>query len=186
MPRAGGCTVRIMRASASAVLLSAALCGVVLTGCRPDAVGARAGSSQVGSSRTEGTEDLIGQLLFMATGAFDVQSTQKARVPGGLRRAVWEDRVPLDARRVVIQYDSDARPLTWMLEVTEPGFTARDVAGTDARTVSTAQGTGLRPGPASRLRDTLVLTRSDSLKILTRSYATQVEPDLLGAFQPAP
>lgn len=175
-----------MRASAPAALLSAALCALVLTGCRPDTGGAQAGGSQVGSSRTDGTGDLIGQVLFMATGAFDVQSTQKARVPGGLRRAVWEDRVPLDARRVVIQYDSDARPMTWMLEFTEPGFTARDVAGADARTVSTSQGTGLRPGPASRLRDTLVLTRTDGLKILTRSYATQVEPELLGAFQPAP
>ncbi|MFN4250314.1 hypothetical protein [Deinococcus sp.] len=169
-----------MRASASAALLSAALCALVLTGCRPDA-----GSSQAGNARTDGTGDLIGQVLFMATGAFDVQSTQKARVPGGLRRAVWEDRVPLDARRVVIQYDSDARPMTWMLELTQPGFTARDVAGADARAVRTAQGEGLRPGAASRLRDTLVLTRTDGLKILTRSYATQVEPELLGAFQPA-
>lgn len=170
-----------MRASASAALLSAALCALVLTGCRPDA-----GSYQAGNARTDGTGDLIGQMLFMATGAFDVQSTQKARVPGGLRRAVWEDRVPLDARRVVIQYDSDARPMTWMLEITRPGFTARDVAGADARAVRTEQGEGLRPGPASRLRDTLVLTRTDGLKILTRSYATQVEPELLGAFQPAP
>lgn len=174
-----------MRASASAALLSAALCALVLTGCRPDVGSSQGGGSQAGNARTDGTGDLIGQVLFMATGAFDVQSTQKARVPGGLRRAVWEDRVPLDARRVVIQYDSDARPMTWMLELTEPGFTARDVAGADARAVSTAQGEGLRPGPASRLRDTLVLTRTDGLKILTRSYATQVEPELLGAFQPA-
>lgn len=181
MTRVGGCTVRVMRASASAALLSAALCALVLTGCRPDPDSARSGGG-----RADGQGDLVGQVLFMATGAFDVQSTQKARVPGGLRRAVWEDRVPLDARRVVIQYDSDARPMTWMLEITQPGFTARDVAGADARAVRTAQGEGLRPGAASRLRDTLILTRTDGLKILTRSYATQVEPEFLGAFQPAP
>ena len=87
-----------MRASASAALLSAALCALVLSGCRPDVGSSQEGGSQVGNARTDGTGDLIGQVLFMATGAFDVQSTQKARVPGGLRRAVWEDRVPLDAR----------------------------------------------------------------------------------------
>ncbi|GAA0503720.1 hypothetical protein [Deinococcus depolymerans] len=157
----------------SHALLTAALCAALLSGCRPGPQGANA-------------EDLVGRVLFTAAGSFDAQSGQKARIPGGLRRAVWdqEPKMPLDARRVTIQYDSDARPMTWMLDIEAPAFTARDVAGPDARPVPTAQGGALRPAASSRLRDALVITRPGGLKILTRSYATQVEPALLGAFQP--
>ncbi|MFC6750268.1 hypothetical protein [Deinococcus aquaticus] len=159
-------------------LLPALLALTLLVACKP---GVQAGSGAAGGQGAGG-EDLVARVLFTATGSFDAQSQDKARVPGGLRRAVWQKKVPFDARRVTIQYDSDARPMTWMLEIQGPGFTAQDLAGPDATAVKTEQGPGLRPAAASRLRDTVIITRRSDLKILTRSYATQVEPALLGAF----
>ncbi|GGS21124.1 hypothetical protein [Deinococcus knuensis] len=171
-PHGVGRTVALM------LRLLPALLALTLVGCRP---GAQAGSGAAGGQGAGG-EDLVARVLFTATGSFDAQSQDKARVPGGLRRAAWREKVPFDAQQVTIQYDSDARPMTWMLEIQGPGFTARDLAGPDARAVQTDQGPGLRPAAGSRLRDTVIITRSGDLKVLTRSYATQVEPALLGAF----
>ena len=84
---------------------------------------------------------------------------------------------------MVVQYDSDARPLSWMLDIRSPRFTAQDLAGPDAQTVTTPQGEALHPAAGSRLADTLILTTGQGLRVVTRGYVTQEEATLLPAFR---
>lgn len=131
----------------------------------------------------QGGEDLVARTLFTATGSFDAQADSRERIGGGLRRATWTSRPPLDAAGIVVQYDSDARPLSWMLDIRAPGFTARDLAGPGAQAVTSAQGEALHPAPSSRLADTLILTTAQGLRVITRGYATQEDAALLPAFR---
>lgn len=126
--------------------------------------------------------DLTHQVLFTANGSYDAQADTRERVGGSLRRVAWTSRPPLPARRVAVQYDSAARPLAWQLEVTAPRFTAAQLAGKDARTVPTPQGEALRPA-GKALGDVLILPTPEGLRLLTRGYAAQEEPGLLGAFR---
>lgn len=137
----------------------------------------------LGACRKAGPEDLVSTLLFTATGSYDAQADLKERIPGSLRRTTWTSRPPLPARKVVLQYDSDARPLAWFLTLSAPQFTAQALAGEGASQVNTPQGQGWRPARGTRLDDVLILPgQQDSLKLLTRAYVTQNEPALLGAF----
>ncbi|PTA67011.1 hypothetical protein [Deinococcus arcticus] len=129
-----------------------------------------------------GGQDLVSRTLFTATGAYDAQADLRERIPVGQRRTTWAERPPLDAAQVVVVYDSDARPLSWMLEIRTPRFSAQDLAGGGAQAVNTPSGGGLRPAPDSRLADTLILPTATGLRILTRGYVTQNEPELLRAF----
>ncbi|WP_235692665.1 hypothetical protein [Deinococcus aquaedulcis] len=131
-----------------------------------------------------GSQDLVSRILFTATGAYDAQADLRERIPVGQRRTTWVERSPLDAAQVVVVYDSDARPLSWMLDIRTPRFSAQELAGSGARPVNTPSGPGLRPAPGSRLADTLILPTKTGLRILTRGYVTQNEPKLLRAFSP--
>ncbi|UBV43130.1 hypothetical protein LAJ19_02595 [Deinococcus taeanensis] len=157
-----------MRSAALAALLAVPL--LSLSACRSGAAQGRG-------------EDLVSRTLFTATGAFDVQADRRERIGGGLRRASWQTRPPLQAAAVVVQYDSDARPLSWQLEISGPTFTAQDLAGEDATAVRTVQGRALHPAATSRLADTLVIPTPGGLRVVTRGYATQEDPALLPAFR---
>lgn len=146
---------------------------LLLTACKPG------GAARDGA----GGEDLVARTLFTATGSFDAQADSRERIGGGLRRATWTTRPPLDAQGVVVQYDSDARPLSWMLDIRSPRFTARELAGPDAQAVTTPQGEALHPATGSRLGDTLILTTVQGLRVVTRGYATQEDAALLPAFR---
>lgn len=146
---------------------------LLLTACKPG------GAARDGA----GGEDLVARTLFTATGSFDAQADSRERIGGGLRRATWTNRPPLDAQGVVVQYDSDARPLSWMLDIRSPRFTAQDLAGPDARAVTTPQGEALHPAAGSRLADTLILTTGQGLRVVTRGYVTQEDTALLPAFR---
>jgi hypothetical protein len=162
-----------MKVRAPALLL-AALLPLALGACRTPDPGA--------ATRRSG-EDLVARVLFTATGAYDARADRRERIPGSLRRATWTTRPPLPAREIVVQYDSDARPLAWFLHFTAPQFTARELAGEGAARVQTAQGQGWRPAPGTRLADVLIVPLSGGdLNVLTRGYVTQVEPALLPAF----
>ncbi|GGL07458.1 hypothetical protein [Deinococcus radiotolerans] len=143
---------------------------LLLTACKP-------------GGAAQGGEDLVARTLFTATGSFDAQADSRERIGGGLRRATWTARPPLDAAGVVVQYDSDARPLSWMLDIRSPHFTAQELAGPGAQMVTTPQGEALHPAQASRLADTLVLTTAQGLRVITRGYATQEDAALLPAFR---
>lgn len=145
---------------------------LTLVGCGP-----RAGGQ---------AEDLTAQVLFTGNGTYDRQGDRRGeKVSGGLRETVWEKQPPLPARRVTVRYDGNARPLTWRLDLEAPQFSAADLAGKGARRVRTATGEeGLRPPPGSRLADTVILERpGGDLRIMTRGYATQAEPEALPAFR---
>lgn len=160
-----------MRTRPASILLAALTLGA-LGACRK-------------ASPAGGPEDLVSTLLFTATGAYDAQADLKERVPGSLRRTTWTTRPPLPARKIVLQYDSDARPLAWFLTLSAPPFTAQALAGEGASQVRTAQGQGWRPARGTRLEDVLILPgKDDSLKIFTRAYVIQNEAGLLGAFGP--
>lgn len=134
----------------------------------------------------EGADDLTAQVLFTGNGTYDRSADQRGqKIAGGLRETVWETDPPLPARRVTVRYDSNARPLTWALEIGAPAFSAADLAGEGARRVQTPDGTGgLRPAPGSRLADTVILERpGGDLRVLTRGYAVQAEAGVLGAFR---
>ena len=146
-----------------------------LTACKP---GGAASDGVV-----PGREDLVARTLFTATGSFDAQADSRERIGGGVRRATWTSRPPLDAAGVVVQYDSDARPLSWRLDIRSPRFTAQDLAGPDAQAVTTTQGEALHPVAGSRLADTLILTTTQGLRVITRGYATQEDAALLPAFR---
>lgn len=148
-----------------ALLTLAALLGLSLTGCGP-----------------RGKTDLTAQVLFTASGSYDAQADVRDRLGGGLRRVEWTRRPPLPARAVTVRYDGNNRTLAWDMQVQAPQFSARQLAGEDARPVSTPQGEGLRPG-GGRLEDVLILPTPGGLRLLTRGYATQQEPELLGAFR---
>lgn len=153
---------------APALLAALALCS--LTGCRR---GVQAG----------GSEDLVSKVLFTATGSYDAQADLKERIPG-LRRTTWTSRPPLPVQRIVLQYDSDARPLAWFLNLSGAQLTARELAGEGAVRVDTSQGQGWRPAPGTRLEDVLIVpAEPDGLNIWTRSYVTQNVPALLPAFK---
>ncbi|MDV6375063.1 hypothetical protein [Deinococcus arenicola] len=152
-----------------APVLLAALTLCSLSGCRKDA--------QAG-----GSEDLVSKVLFTATGSYDAQADLKERIPG-LRRTTWTTKPPLPVQKIVLQYDSDARPLAWFLDLSGAQFTAQSLAGEGAAQVNTPQGQGYRPAPGTRLEDALILpTGQDGMKIITRAYVTQNEPALLEAF----
>ncbi len=162
-----------MKVRASSLLLAALL---------PLALGACRQPGQAAAARGP-SEDLVSRVLFTATGAYDAQADLRERIPGSLRRATWTTRPPLPAREVVVQYDSDARPLAWFLHFTAPQFTAQDLAGEGATQVQTPQGQGWRPAPGTRLADVLILPRpGGDLTVLTRGYVTQAEATLLPAF----
>ncbi|WP_229752911.1 hypothetical protein [Deinococcus aerophilus] len=157
-------------------MLLAALLPLALGACRQPAQAGAAG---------EPSEDLVSRVLFTATGAYDAQADMRERIPGSLRRATWTTRPPLPAREIVVQYDSDARPLAWFLHFTAPQFTAQDLAGEGASTVQTPQGQGWRPAPGTRLADVLILPLpGGDMNVLTRGYVTQAEAALLPAFHP--
>ncbi|MVN86727.1 hypothetical protein GO986_08115 [Deinococcus sp. HMF7620] len=153
---------------ASARLTCALAALLSLSACRPDTAGGR---------------DLVSRTLFTATGAYDAQADQRERIPAGQRRTTWTERPPLDAEQVVVIYDSDARPLSWMLEIRAPRFTAQALAGEGAGRVQTPSGAALRPAATSRLADALILPAKGGMRVLTRGYVTQNEPALLPAFQ---
>ncbi|WP_034352178.1 hypothetical protein [Deinococcus phoenicis] len=148
----------------AAVLMLAALLGPGLTGCGPRA-----------------EPDLTARVLFTASGSYDARADVRERTGGGLRRVVWQSRPPLPAGAVTVRYDGDARTLAWDMRVQAPQFSARSLAGEDARTVQTPAGEGLRP-TGGRLAEVLILPTPEGLRLLTRGYATQQEPALLPAF----
>ncbi|CAM3235878.1 Lipoprotein [Deinococcus saxicola] len=151
-------------------LLLAALALCSLSGCRK-------------ATQTGGSEDLISKVLFTATGAYDAQADLKERIPG-LRRTTWTTKPPLSAQKIVLQYDSNARPLSWFLNLSGAQFTAQSLAGEGAVQLETPQGQGWRPAKGTRLEDVLIIpTGQDSMNVLTRAYATQNEPALLEAFK---
>jgi hypothetical protein len=126
-------------------------------------------------------QDLTATVLFTASGSFDAQADLKDRVGGGIRRVQWSNRPPLSAAEVTVRYDSDARPLAWIMEIRAPEFTAQTLAGSGGEAVNTAQGAGTFIA-SGRLRDVLILPTDTGLTLLTRGYAAQEEPTLLPAF----
>lgn len=152
---------------AALALCSFALCS--LTGCRK-------------AAQTGGSEDLVSKVLFTATGSYDAQADLKERIPG-LRRTTWTTKPPLPVQKIVLQYDSNARPLSWFLNLSGAQFTAQSLAGEGAAQVQTPQGQGWRPAKGTRLEDVLIVaTGQDSMNVLTRAYVTQNDPALLKAF----
>lgn len=132
--------------------------------------------------RGKGEADLTARVLFTANGSLDAQADARDRMGGGLRRVLWTERPPLDARRVTVLYDSDARPLAWEMQIEAPRFTAEAVAGKGARRVNTPEGEALRPD-GGRLREVLIVKTGGGLRLLTRGYAAQRAQTLLPAFR---
>jgi hypothetical protein len=131
-----------------------------------------------------GAEDLVSKVLFTASGSYDAQADLKERISGGLRRTTWTTRPPLPVQKILLEYDSDARPQAWFLKLSGAQFTAQALAGDRAAQVDTPRGQGWRPAKGTRLEDVLILpTGKGSMNILTRSFVTQNEPDLLEAFK---
>lgn len=128
-----------------------------------------------------GDTDLAARVLFTANGSYDAQADVRDRLGGGQRRVVWTTRPPLAARAITVRFDSNVRPLSWDMQLQEPRFSARDLAGPGARTVQTPQGEGLRPR-AGQLADVLILPTPQGLHLLTRGYVNEQAPDLLPAF----
>ncbi|GAA5512577.1 hypothetical protein Dcar01_01293 [Deinococcus carri] len=148
-----------------ALLALAALLTSALPGCGPKA-----------------EPDLTARVLFTANGSYDAQADIRDRIGGGLRRDVWTSRPPLPAQAITVRYDGNNRPLSWEMLVQGPRFTARDLAGQDARTVQTPRGEGLRPA-GGRLESVLILSTPEGLRLLTRGFAAGQEPELLSAFR---
>ncbi len=128
-------------------------------------------------------EDLAARVLFTANGSYDASADARTREGHGVRRVRWDKRPPLPARSVQVDYDSDLRPLAWVMTVSGAQFSAADLAAGQGRAVQTAQGPGtvIRGG---RLKDVLVLPDGEGLRLLTRGYVTQLQPALLPAFAP--
>ncbi|GHF34916.1 hypothetical protein HNQ07_000069 [Deinococcus metalli] len=133
--------------------------------------------------RSPAANTLEQQLIFTANGTFDAQADHRDRLPGGLRSVVWTTHPPLQAAAMTITYDGDSRAQAWNLIVEKPTFSAQDAAGAGAATVQTAQGPALRPAATSGLKDVLVLRAGEALRLVTRGYAAQRDPDLLSAFR---
>ncbi|AAF09668.1 hypothetical protein E5E91_00385 [Deinococcus radiodurans R1 = ATCC 13939 = DSM 20539] len=157
-----------MKRVLSALVLGAGL----LTACR---------------SPSAGADDLTTRVLFTANGSYDAQADQRGKVPGtaGLRRVEWRTRPPLGAQAVTVEYDGEQRPQGWQMTVQQPPFAPADLAGPNGQAVQTKQGAGtlVRSGP---LAGVLLLPGSTTppaqLRLLTRGYAVQHEPELLPAF----
>lgn len=128
-------------------------------------------------------EDLAARVLFTANGSYDASADARTREGHGVRRVRWDQRPPLPANSVQVDYDSDLRPLAWVMTVRGAQFSATDLAAGQGRAVQTAQG----PGTVilgGRLKDVLVLPGPGELRLLTRGYVTQLQPALLPAFSP--
>lgn len=145
------------------------LLGVGLVGCRSE-------------TRRGAGEDLTARILFTVNGTYDAQADRRERIGSGLRRVTWTSRPPLPARAVVVRFDGEVRSLSWDLELRDPDFTPRSVAGEDAATVSTPQGEGLRPR-GGRLSEVLILRTPGGLRLVTRGFVIREDPALLPAFQ---
>lgn len=129
-------------------------------------------------------EDLATRVLFTANGSYDTSADARTREGHGVRRVRWDTRPPLPASGVQVDYDSDLRPLAWIMTVRGARFSAADLAAGQGREVQTAQGPGTVIA-GGRLRDVLVLPgQQGELRLLTRGYVTQLQPALLPAFSP--
>lgn len=128
-------------------------------------------------------EDLTSRVLFTANGSYDSSADARTREGHGVRRVRWDRRPPLPASSVQVEYDSDLRPLAWIMTVRGAQFSAADLAAGQGRAVQTVQGPGtvIQGG---RLKDVLVLPGQSELRLLTRGYVTQLQPTLLPAFTP--
>lgn len=137
----------------------------------------------LGACQKPAAEDLAARVLFTANGSYDKSADARTREGHGVRRVRWDKQPPLPASGVQVDYDSDLRPLAWIMTVRGARFSATDLAAGQGRAVQTAQGPGtvIRGG---RLKDVLVLPGQGELRLLTRGYVTQLEPALLPAFAP--
>lgn len=133
--------------------------------------------------RKPAAEDLAARVLFTANGSYDKSADTRTREGHGVRRVRWDNHPPLPASSVQVDYDSDLRPLAWVMTVRGAQFSATDLAAGQGHAVQTAQGPGtvIRAG---RLKDVLMLPGQGELRLLTRGYVTQLQPALLPAFAP--
>lgn len=159
--------MKFARPAPTSLVLAALLAGG-LSGCR--------------SETRRAPEDLAARVLFTVNGTYDAQADRRERIGGGLRRVTWNTRPPLPARAVTVRYEGEVRSLSWDLELQDPDFSARSLAGEGATTVATPEGEGLRPR-GGRLGEVLILRTPGGLRLLTRGFATRKEPALLPAFQ---
>lgn len=127
-------------------------------------------------------ESLVTKVMFTAAGSYDASADARTRQGKGLRQVIWQRQPPLPARRVVLNYDSDARPVSWAMTLEQPGFAAQALAGT-SRTVNTPGGAGVLLNSGA-LKNVLALQQGQTMQLMTRGYAAQRQPELLPAFQP--
>lgn len=131
-------------------------------------------------------DDLTARVLFTARGTYDAQADTRRKLASGHRQAVWTSRPPLDAGRLTLDYGTESRPVAWSLVLSAPRVTVRTLAEENAgtaREVATPQGRGTR-FDRGRLNGVLALPTPDGFRLVTRAYATQLEPALLPLFTP--
>lgn len=133
------------------------------------------------SCRERGPTDLSSKVLFTANGSFDAQADSRKREGKGMRSVTWQKTPPLPARAIKVRYDSDARPLAWLMTVQQPSFHVQDLQG-ETRKVNTFSGPGFL-FTMGRLKGVL-LVQSDpqEFTLLTHGYAEQHEARYLPAF----
>lgn len=130
------------------------------------------------------TTDLTARVLFTARGSYDAQADSRTKISSGHRRAVWTRQPPLAAGGVTLDYGTESRPVAWSLALRAPRISVQTLMEENpstTRSVNTPQGKGQRFG-GGRLRDVLALPLPDGFRLVTRAYATQLEPALLPLF----
>lgn len=130
-------------------------------------------------------DDLTTRVLFTANGSYDAQADERGRV-GGLgarqRRVTWQSKPPLDAEKVVVQYDGDQRSRSWLLTVDQPRFDPLSLApGTAALQTSQGEGHLISSG---KLAGALLLSGpGQSFRLMSGGYAVQYAPELAHIFE---
>lgn len=126
---------------------------------------------------------LTQRVMFTASGSYDASADSRTRLGKGIRRVHWTAKPPLPATEVTVDYESDARPLGWIMTINKPQFDAKTLAGATAKAVQTPQGPAVLV-ETGELRDILILTGPNTMRLLSRGYAAKQAPELLPAFAP--
>lgn len=138
----------------------------------------------IGGCTKPQTADLTARVLFTARGSYDAQADSKTKIGSGHRRAVWTRQPPLAAGGVTLDYGTDSRPVAWSLALSAPRISVQTLLDENpgtALTVKMPQGQA-QLFASGRLNDVLAVPLPDGLRLVTRAYATQLEPALLPLF----
>lgn len=129
------------------------------------------------------SSDLKTKVSFVANGSYDSSADKREKIKASLRQVTWISKVPLPAQSVIVRYDGTSRAQSWELVLAKPSLSIKDLLSKTFVVSQTTEGKATHLTSKDRFADVVILESADKLRIITRGYATQLEPVLLSAFK---